>query len=219
MNCIICCRLTQPSRSESVNRTRKKRKAPMTTTSSNVTQLLVDWRNGDEAAFAQLLPVVYDELHRIARRYMSRETASHTLQTTALINEAYLRLINQQNVDWQNRAHFFAVSARVMRGLLVDHARARAYEKRGGGAVQVSLNEELASTPELSLDVLGLDEALEQLAVVDARKSRIVELRFFGGLSVEETAKVLGVSAITIKREWLKAKAWLFRELNREAQQ
>lgn len=191
----------------------------MTTTSSNVTQLLVDWRNGDEAAFAQLLPVVYDELHRIARRYMSRETASHTLQTTALINEAYLRLINQQNVDWQNRAHFFAVSARVMRGLLVDHARARAYEKRGGGAVQVSLNEELASTPELSLDVLGLDEALEQLAVVDARKSRIVELRFFGGLSVEETAEVLGVSAITIKREWLKAKAWLFRELNREAQQ
>jgi RNA polymerase sigma-70 factor, ECF subfamily len=191
----------------------------MTTPPQGVTQLLVDWRNGDEAAFAQLLPVVYDELHRIARRYMSRETASHTLQTTALINEAYLRLINQQNVDWQNRAHFFAVSARVMRGLLVDHARARAYEKRGGGAVQVSLNEELASTPELSLDVLGLDEALEQLAVVDARKSRIVELRFFGGLSVEETAEVLGVSAITIKREWLKAKAWLFREINREAQQ
>lgn len=189
----------------------------MTTTSSNVTQLLVDWRNGDKAAFEQLMPVVYDELRRIARRHMSRETASHTLQTTALVNEAYLRLINQQNVDWQNRAHFFAVAARVMRCLLVDHARARAYEKRGGGALQVSLNEELASAPELSLDVLALDEALERLASVDARKSRIVELRFFGGLSVEETAEVLEVSAITVKREWLKAKAWLFRELNREA--
>lgn len=191
----------------------------MTTTSSNVTQLLVDWRNGDKAAFEQLLPVVYDELRRIARRYMSRENARHTLQTTALVNEAYLRLINQQNADWQNRAHFFAVAARVMRCLLVDHARARSYEKRGGaGAVQVSLNEELASQPELSLDVLALDEALERLAAVDARKSRIVELRFFGGLSVEETAEVLEVSAITVKREWLKAKAWLFRELNREAQ-
>lgn len=190
----------------------------MTTNSSNVTQLLVDWRNGDEAAFEQLLPFVYDELRRIARRYMSRETASHTLQTTALVNEAYLRLINQQNVDWQNRAHFFAVAARVMRCLLVDHARARSYEKRGGGALQVSLNEELASAPELSLDVLALDEALERLSSVDARKSRIVELRFFGGLSVEETAEVLEVSAITVKREWLKAKAWLFRELKQEAQ-
>lgn len=185
-------------------------------TASNVTQLLVDWRNGDQAAFEQLMPVVYDELRRIAKRYMSREASHHTLQTTALVNEAYLRLVNQQDVEWQNRAHFFAISAQIMRHLLVDHARARNYAKRGGGAIQVSLNEEIASVADETVDLLALDEALTRLAAVDARKSRIVELRFFGGLSVEETAEVLNVSAITIKREWLKAKAWLYRELSQE---
>ena len=182
-------------------------------TASNVTQLLVDWRNGDQAAFEQLMPVVYDELRRIAKRYMSREASHHTLQTTALVNEAYLRLVNQQDVEWQNRAHFFAISAQIMRHLLVDHARARNYAKRGGGAIQVSLNEEIASVADETVDLLALDEALTRLAAVDARKSRIVELRYFGGLSYEETAVVLGVSEITIKRDWLKARAWLFRAL------
>lgn len=182
--------------------------------SGNVTQLLVDWRNGNDDALNQLMPLVYDELRGLAKRYMSRERSTHTLQTNALVNEAYLRLINQQDVDWQNRAHFFAIAAQVMRNLLVDHARAKQYAKRGGGAQQITLDEGLAIASEQSVDVLALHEALERLAEVDERKSRIVELRYFGGLSAEETAEVLGVSEITIKREWLKAKAWLFRELS-----
>lgn len=182
--------------------------------SGNVTQLLFDWRNGNDDALNQLMSLVYDELRGLAKRYMSRERVSHTLQTNALVNEAYLRLINQQDVDWQNRAHFFAIAAQVMRHLLVDHARAKQYAKRGGGAQQITLDEGVAIAAEQSVDVLALHEALEQLAEVDERKSRIVELRYFGGLSAEETAEVLGVSEITIKREWLKAKAWLFRELS-----
>lgn len=182
--------------------------------SGNVTQLLFDWRNGNDDALNQLMPLVYDELRGLAKRYMSRERVSHTLQTNALVNEAYLRLINQQDVDWQNRAHFFAIAAQVMRHLLVDHARAKQYAKRGGGAQQITLDEGLAIASEQSVDVLALHEALERLAEVDERKSKIVELRYFGGLSAEETAEVLGVSEITIKREWLKAKAWLFRELS-----
>ncbi|MGE0883349.1 MAG: sigma-70 family RNA polymerase sigma factor [Blastocatellales bacterium] len=182
--------------------------------SGNVTQLLVDWRNGNDDALNQLMPLVYDELRGLAKRYMSRERSTHTLQTNALVNEAYLRLINQQDVDWQNRAHFFAIAAQVMRNLLVDHARSKQYAKRGGGAQQITLDEGLAVASEQSVDVLALHEALERLAEVDERKSRIVELRYFGGLSAEETAEVLGVSEITIKREWLKAKAWLFRELS-----
>jgi RNA polymerase sigma factor (TIGR02999 family) len=145
---------------------------------------------------------------------MSRERDGHTLQTNALVNEAYLRLVNQQGVDWQNRAHFFAIAAQVMRHLLVDHARAKQYAKRGGGSQQVTLNEGSALVDESPIEVLALNEALDRLAVVDLRKSRIVELRYFGGLSSEETAEVLGVSEITVKREWLKAKAWLFRELS-----
>ncbi len=187
---------------------------PTSPTSENVTQLLVNWRNGQPEAFDQLLPLVYDELRRIAKRHMSRERAGHTLQTTALVNEAYLRLISQQNHEWQNRAHFFAIAAQVMRHLLVDHARSRQYAKRGGGAIQVSLNEGAAVAEEQSLDLLALHEALNQLAQVDERKARIVELRYFGGLSTEETAEVLGLSEITVKREWLKAKAWLFRQLS-----
>ncbi|MFN0085746.1 MAG: sigma-70 family RNA polymerase sigma factor [Blastocatellia bacterium] len=185
----------------------------MTAPTQQVTQLLVDWRNGNQAALDQLMPLVYDELRMIARRYLGREHAGHTLQPTALVNEAYLRLVDQQHIDWQNRAHFFAISARIMRHLLVDHARARQYAKRGGGAVQVSLAEDVASTPEQSIDLVALDQALTRLAGFDDRKNRIVELRFFGGLSADETAEVLGVSEITVKREWLKAKAWLFHEL------
>lgn len=186
----------------------------MASTSGNVTQLLMEWRNGDRQALDALIPVVYDELRAIARRYMNRERSGHTLQTAALINEAWLRLVDKQDIAWQNRTHFFAISARIMRNLLVDHARARQMEKRGGGAVQVSLNEAIAgSEPEMTVDMLSLDEALTRLAEFDERKARIVELRFFGGLSADETAEALDLSEITIKREWLKAKAWLFREL------
>lgn len=183
-------------------------------TSSNVTQLLVDWRNGNNDALNQLMPLVYDELRDLAKRYMRRENVSHTLQTNALVNEAYLRLVNQQNVDWQNRAHFFAIAAQVMRHLLVDHARSKQYAKRGGGAVQVTLDEGLAVSDGNSVELLALHQALERLEKIDDRKSKIVELRYFGGLSTEEAAEVLGLSEITVKREWAKAKAWLFRELS-----
>lgn len=185
-----------------------------TPTSSNVTQLLIDWRGGNSDALNQLMPLVYDELRGLAKRYMRRESSSHTLQTNALVNEAYLRLVNQQNVDWQNRAHFFAIAAQVMRHLLVDHARSKQYAKRGGGAQQITLDEGLAVSDDNSVELLSLHQALERLEKIDDRKSKIVELRYFGGLSTEETAEVLGVSEITIKREWAKAKAWLFRELS-----
>ncbi len=187
----------------------------MTSSAANVTQLLLDWRNGDQHALDALMPLVYDELRTIAKRYMSRERSGHTLQTGALINEAYLRLVDKQDVPWQNRTHFFAIAARIMRNLLVDHARAKQMAKRGGGALQISLNEALVGgDPEVTFDLLALDQALSRLSEIDERKCRIVELRFFGGLSAEETAGALGLSEITIKREWLKAKAWLFRELS-----
>lgn len=163
------------------------------------------------------MPLVYDELRRVARRHLNQERDGHSLQTSDLVNEAYLKLVNQQEVDWQNRAHFFAVSANIMRHLLVDHARTRGRAKRGGHVIHIALNEELAPQPvaehERKMDLLALDEALNRLAEFDQRKSRIVELRYFGGLSYEETAVVLGVSEITIKRDWLKARAWLFRAL------
>ena len=187
----------------------------MTSSAANVTQLLLDWRNGDQHALDALMPLVYDELRMIAKRYMGRERSGHTLQTGALINEAYLRLVDKQDVAWQNRTHFFAIAARIMRNLLVDHARAKQMAKRGGGALQVSFNEALVGgDPEVTVDLLALDQALSRLSEVDERKCRIVELRFFGGLSAEETSEALGLSEITIKREWLKAKAWLFRELS-----
>lgn len=183
----------------------------------NVTQLLIAWNNGDESARDELLPLVYQELHRLAGRYLGWERTGHTLQATALVHEAYLRLVNQQEVNWQNRAHFFAVSANIMRHLLVDHARSRQRAKRGGQVIRITLNEETnannSATENRKLDLLALDEALNRLAEFDQRKSRIVELRYFGGLSFEETAEVLGVSEITIKRDWLKARAWLFRAL------
>jgi RNA polymerase sigma-70 factor, ECF subfamily len=188
----------------------------MALTQYEITRLLIDWRGGDRAALEKLMPLVYDELRRLARHYLNQERPGHTLQATALVNEAYLRLIDQQSADWQNRAHFFAVAARIMRHLLVDHARARGYAKRGGGAHQVSLDEAAAVTPEVSFDLLALDEALDRLAAIDERKVVIVELRYFSGLSVEETAEAMRLSEITIKREWLKAKAWLYRELKQE---
>jgi RNA polymerase sigma factor (TIGR02999 family) len=183
-------------------------------TSQDVTQLLRDWSEGDGEALAKLTPVLYEELHRMAHRYMRRERSNHTLQTTALINEAYLRLIDWKNVRWQNRAHFFGVAAGLMRRILVDFARSRNFAKRGGGArMTVSLDEAAAVSRQRAGEIVALDEALRSLAVIDVRKSRIVELRFFGGLSVEETAEVLSLSSRTILREWDLAKAWLNREL------
>ena len=187
----------------------------MEPSSHDVTQLLVAWSDGDEAALEKLTPLVEAELHRLARRYMRDERAGHTLQTTALVNEAYLKLIDWKNVRWQNRAHFFGVSAQLMRRILVDHARKRHFQKRGGGAMKVSLAEDVLVVEDRDIDLVALDEALERLAALDARKSQLVELRFFGGLSVEETAEVLKVSPRTVMREWSLAQAWLFRELKR----
>jgi RNA polymerase sigma factor (TIGR02999 family) len=180
------------------------------TTNDEVTALLIDWSNGDEAAYQKLVPLVYTELHRLAHRYMSRERPDHTLQTTALVGEAYLRLVDQK-VHWQNRTHFFAIAAELMRRILVDHARAHAYAKRGGGTRNLELNEAMVMARDRSAELVALDEALTRLAAFDARKSRVVELRFFGGLSVDETATVLGVSLNTVKRDWTSARAWLYR--------
>ncbi len=181
----------------------------------DVTQLLIAWSDGDKSALDKLMPLVYEELRRLAHHYMSRERAGHTLQTTALINDAYLRLVNRKSVHWQNRAHFFAICAQLMRTILVDHARARGYKKRGGGARPVELDEAMVVSQERAAEVVALDEALTELEALDPKQGRIVELRFFGGLSIEETAKVLHLSPATIKREWSTAKAWLYRELNR----
>ena len=178
-----------------------------------VTQLLIDWSNGDENALRQLIPLVQEELRRVARRHMAHERAEHTLQATALVNEAYMRLVDVRQVKWQNRAHFFAMSARLMRRILVDFARSRRYQKRGGGAQQVSLQESMVVSPEPGADLVRLDEALTALAAVDERKAQVVEMRFFGGLSVEETAEALHVSRDTVIRDWKVAKAWLLREL------
>jgi RNA polymerase sigma-70 factor, ECF subfamily len=190
---------------------------PAPPTPGAVTELLRAWGDGDEGALARLTPLVEVELRRLARGYMRRERRGHTLQTTALVNEAFLRLADARRVSWQDRAHFFGISARLMRRVLVDHARSRGYRKRGGHAEHVTLQEELeeglGAVPEPDVDVVALDRALEALASVDERKSRVIELRFFGGLSVEETAGVLGVSPDTVKRDWRLAKLWLLREL------
>jgi RNA polymerase sigma factor (TIGR02999 family) len=180
-----------------------------------ITQLLLAWSEGDEAAQEKLVPLVYEELRRLAKRYMARERGGHTLQTTALVNEAYLRLINAKNLQWRNRAHFFAVSANVMRRILVDLARERGNLKRGGGARQVSLDEAMVVAPERSADLLALDEALDRLATLNPRQSRVVELRYFGGLNEEEVAEVLKVSLRTVQGDWRLARTWLYRELSR----
>jgi RNA polymerase sigma factor (TIGR02999 family) len=178
-----------------------------------VTELLREWSDGDDGALERLMPLVEAELRRLARGYMGRERRGHTLQTTALVNEAFLRLTDAQRIRWHDRAHFLGISARLMRRVLVDHARSRGYWKRGGGALRVTLHEGLVASPDPALDVVALDRALEALAQVDARKSQTIELRFFGGLTVEETAEVLHVSPDTVKRDWRLAKLWLLREL------
>jgi RNA polymerase sigma-70 factor, ECF subfamily len=179
-----------------------------------VTHLLKAWAQGDEVALGRLMPLVQKELHRLAHRYMSRERPDHTLQTTALVNEVYLRLVDITEVSWQDRAHFFAISARMMRRILTDFARSRHYQKRGGAVLHVSFDEALAVSPEQDAEMVAIDEALVQLNAMDPRKSQVVELRFFGGLSVEETAEVLKVSPETVKRDWKFAKSWLHRALS-----
>jgi RNA polymerase sigma-70 factor (ECF subfamily) len=178
-----------------------------------VTQLLGDWSRGDHTALDKLVPLVYDELRRLAHHYMARESPDHTLQTTALVNDAYLRLFDQNRTNWQNRAQFFGIAAQLMRRILVDHARSHAYAKRGGGTIQVPLDESVVLSPERAADVLALDEALNQLAKIDSRKCQIVELRYFGGFTVEETAALLEISGVTVMRDWSLAKAWLRREI------
>ncbi|HEV2800476.1 MAG TPA: sigma-70 family RNA polymerase sigma factor [Pyrinomonadaceae bacterium] len=184
------------------------------TDSPDITELLLAWSEGDEASLERLVPLVKAELHRLAHHYMQGERDGHILQTTALVNEAYLRLVDASRVRWQNRAHFFAVTAQLMRRVLVDFARARDYQKRGGGAAHVPLMEAFDLPHRQDTSIVALDEALSTLAEVDARKARVVELRFFGGLSVEETAEVLSVSVDTVMRDWKLAKAWLLRELD-----
>ena len=184
----------------------------------NVTQLLRAWSDGEQEALDRLIPLVYNELHRLAHRYMGRERSAHTLQSTALVHEAYERLINLKDMDWKNRAHFFAVSAQVMRRILVDYARSRRYSKRGGEWRQVPLNEAVAVFRDNRTDIVALDDALQTLAGIDPRKNRVVEMRFFGGLSIKETAEVLNVSEETVLRDWRLAKVWLLRQLSREEQ-
>lgn len=179
----------------------------------HVTQLLVAWSSGDQAARDELMPLVYEELRRLAHHYLKRERPGHTLQTSALVNEAFLRLVDQTNIQWQNRAHFFGIAARLMRQILVDYARRQRYAKRGGDAQRVQLDESIIVSPERAAEVVALDEALKSLAKIDPRQSEIVELRFFGGLSIEETADVLAVSPGTVMRDWTLAKAWLRRAI------
>jgi len=179
----------------------------------DVTQLLANWSHGDSAALEQLMPLVYGELHRLASAYLRRERPNHTLQSTALVHEAFLRMVSQQDVAWRSRAHFYGIAAQMIRRILVDYARSHHAEKRGSGAVKLELDEALAVAQDSGLDLLGLNDALDRLAALDPRQSRIVELRFFTGLSIEETAEVLNLSPASVKREWSSARAWLFREL------
>jgi RNA polymerase sigma factor (TIGR02999 family) len=181
----------------------------MATSPNEITQLLVAWGNDDQAALDQLMPLIYSELHRLAHRHIKKERPGHTLQTSALLNEAFVRLVDQRDVTWRSRGHFFAIAAQMMRRILVDYARSRRYAKRGGDAHQVSFDENLMVSRQLSVDVIKLHDALNELVVIDERKAKIVELKFFGGLSIEETAEVLGVSPGTVMRDWTLAKAWL----------
>ena len=192
----------------------------MTVNADDLTGLLIEWSQGDKAALDRLTPLVYDEIRRIAHRYMQREREGQTLQTTALVNEAYLRLAGSADIAWQNRSHFYAVTAQVMRRILIDHARRRQYIKHGGDAQRVSFDAAISEAGLMSqpraAELLALDEALDELAKLDPRKSRVVELRYFGGLSLEETAKTLDISLMTVRRDWRAAKAWLYQAVNRE---
>ena len=187
-----------------------------TQSTPDVTALLAQWGAGDETVERQLFPLVYDELRRLARSHLRRERADHTLQPTALVNEAYLRLVGQTRVDWQNRAHFFGIASHMMRRILVDHARAHKAARRGGGARNITLDDEAVPGGSRDVDLIALDDALETLAELDPKGLRVVELRYFGGLTIEETAEVIGASESTVKREWRAARAWLSRELSRE---
>jgi len=178
-----------------------------------VTQLLQQWSHGDDAPLAELTPLVYEELRRLAHHYMEGERPGHTLQTTALVNEAYLRLADQTNPNWQSRAHFFAVAARAMRGILVNYAKSNRAQKRGGGAVRIELDEAAILSPEQSKEIVDLHEALERLATLNSRKARVVELKYFGGLNHDEIAEVMKISTVTVRRDWMFAKTWLYDEL------
>jgi RNA polymerase sigma-70 factor (ECF subfamily) len=186
----------------------------MTNVRGDITNLLLQWRGGDESALDRLMPLVYEELHRLARQCMRRERAGHTLQTTGLVNEAYLRMVNSSQVEWHDRAHFFAIAAQLMRRVLVDESRKRNYRKRGGEFTRIGLDETVMASDEREFDLIALDEALERLAEFAPRKCRVVEMRFFGGLSINETGVVLGVSTDIVKREWRTAKLWLLHELS-----
>ncbi len=188
----------------------------MTLSTPGLTELLADWQQGDQTALNRLTPLVYDELRRIAHRYVQRERNGQTLETTALVNEAYLRLAGRKKIEWQNRAHFFAVTAQVMRHILIDHARRRHCAKHGADARQVSLEEAETMSQERASELVALDEALDELAKLDSRKSRVVELRYFGGLGLEATAEVLEISVMTVRRDWRAAKAWLYRRMKDE---
>jgi RNA polymerase sigma factor (TIGR02999 family) len=185
---------------------------------SQVTELLARWSHGEEAAREKLVPLVYDELRRVARRCLAGQPQDQTLQSTALVHEAYLRLVGRSEVHWQNRVHFFAVAARLMRGILVDHARMRHAAKRGGSNLTLTLDDALAPPKQRELDLVALDDALNALATLDPKQGQLVELRFFAGLSIEDTSRVMGLSPATVKREWATARAWLYGEMNREAQ-
>jgi len=185
----------------------------------DITQLLLQWRGGDESALDRLMPLVYEELRRLARQCMRREQVGHTLQTTALVNEAYLRMVKSSQVEWHDRAHFFAIAAQLMRRVLVDEARRRHYQKRGGEFTRIELDETVLAADQREFDLLALDEALDRLAEFAPRKCRVVEMRFFGGLSINETGTVLGVSTDIVKREWRTAKLWLLRELSSDSPQ
>ena len=188
----------------------------MNSSPHEVTHLLVDWSNGDREALNKLVPLVHEELRRLAHHYMRQERAGHTLQTSALVNEAYVRLIDQRSVRWQGRAHFFAIAAQLMRRILVDYARSRRLAKRGGETRRVSFEESAIASPQKGAELLAVDDALTDLAKLDSRKSQIVELRFFGGLNIDETAEVLGLSRTTVQREWRGAKAWLYLTIRQE---
>ncbi|HLJ49810.1 MAG TPA: sigma-70 family RNA polymerase sigma factor [Bryobacteraceae bacterium] len=188
----------------------------MLESSEQITRLLVQWSGGSRSALDQLLPLVYNDLKRLAGSYLRRERAGHTLQSTALVHEAFLRLVDQREANWQNRLQFFGIAAQVIRRILVDHARQRKAQKRGGEALRVTIDESIAVPGGSDLDLLALDDALQKLTALDERQSRIVELRFFSGLSIEETSEVLGLSTATVKREWSMARVWLFRELGAE---
>jgi RNA polymerase sigma factor (TIGR02999 family) len=179
-----------------------------------VTRLLADWSRGDDAAFAKLTPLIYEELRRIAHRHMGGQRPDHTLQTTALVNEAYLRLADQTNPSWQNRAHFFAVAARAMRQIVVDYAKSQRAQKRGRGALKIELDEGAIVSPEQSQEIIDLHEALERLGTLDSRKAQVVELKFFGGLNYDEIAEVLKIARMTVRRDWEFAKLWLYTELH-----